>query len=179
MNVLNTFTEARKYFEVIAAYNIDRFRFQSMISTAHKLETLNDAIRAGMPMEEISKGVTSVSDYWYYKAIHSPMLKGQREIFEHVKVWAEDNGLAFNTAADSFHTDAYCNHMLVKNPHSGGYEIFNLETGTAFAASTLPGRNTSPAGVAEINGKYVPVFNFTRRECGAKSLAVISHQTTH
>ncbi|QVW55756.1 hypothetical protein pEaSNUABM9_00175 [Erwinia phage pEa_SNUABM_9] len=179
MSILNTFTEARKYFEVIAAYNIDRYRFQSMISTAHKLETLNEAIRSHLPMDEISKGITSVSDYWYYKAIHSPMFKGQTEIFEHVKAWSEQHGLAFSTAPDSFNTDAYCNHMLVKNPHSGGYEIFNLETGTAFAASTLPARNTRSATVAEINGKYVPVFNFTRRECGAKSLAVIGHQATH
>ena len=54
-NLFDTFQEARKYFEVIAAYNVDRFRFQSMISTAHKLTSLCAYIRNGVDVSQYTK----------------------------------------------------------------------------------------------------------------------------
>lgn len=179
MNLLNIFTEARKYFEVIAAYNIDRFRFQSMVSTAHKLASLQQAMDAHLPMDEISKGAASVSTYWYYKVLHSPIFKEQHDLFKGVEAWVTTHGMTFNVEADSFNTDVYCNHMLVNNPHSGGYEVFDLSTGNHYAVATLPVRSALSASVITVQDKTVPLYNFTRRECGAKSHVFIGHQATH
>ncbi len=179
-NLFDTFQEARKYFEVIAAYNVDRFRFQSMISTAHKLTSLSAYIRNGVVVEELAKGVESVSDYWFYKTLHSPLFKDYRDAFLLVQSWAEEQGLEFNREADSFHTDTFCNHLLVKNPHNGGYELFRLDDGQSFQADTYVNcRPQTPATLTMIQGASVPVYNFTRRECSVRTSAPIGHQVAH
>lgn len=180
MNLLNKFAEARKYFEAMAAYNIDRFRFQSMISTAHKLLSIHHYVKNGTVPSELAGGIASISEYWYYKTLHSPLFKEHAEAFEYVKSWAEVHGMTFNTEADSFHTDTFCKYLLVKNPHSGGYEVFSLEDGGAFLADTqAAGREVLPAALTVIRGVPSPIYNFTRRECGAPSSVRIGHQVAH
>lgn len=180
MNLLNKFAEARKYFEAMAAYNIDRFRFQSMISTAHKLLSIHHYVKNGTVPSELAKGLASISEYWYYKTLHSPLFKEHHAAFEYVKSWGEEHGMVFNTETDSFHTDNFCKHLLVKNPHSGGYEIFSLEDGESFLADThAGGRNVLPAALTVIRGVPSPIYNFTRRECGARSSVRIGHQVAH
>lgn len=180
MNLLNTFAEARKYFEAMAAYNIDRFRFQSMVSTAHKLLSIHHYVKNGTVPNELAAGIASISEYWYYKTLHSPLFKDHVGAFEYVKSWSEAHGMAFNTEADSFHTDDFCKYLLVKNPHSGGYEIFSLEDGESFVADThAAGRNLLPATLTSIRGAMTPVYNFTRRECSARSAVHIGHQVAH
>lgn len=179
MNIFNTFHDVRKFFEVIAAYNIDRFRMQSMVSTAHKVLATQQLINNGTVLEKMQKATDSISEYWFYKVLHSPLFKEHHSAFEYVQRWSEQHGLKFNTEGDSFHTDNFCNHMLIRSPHTGGYEIFDLTTGTSFAVATLPNSKTAPAAFFKFKDGFVPLYNFTRRECGAQSCVPIGHQTAH
>lgn len=179
MSILSTFHAARKFFEVNAAYNVDRFRFQSMVSTAHKMLTLERAIVAGKSQDDIAKGVASVSEYWFYKTIHSPIFAEHMDSFLRVDNWCKSHGIAYDTSEAQFHTDSYCRHMLLMSPFTGGHEVFDLETGKAFTVATLPTKNPTLAGVIHVEGKPTPLYNFTRRECDAKSGGLINHQASH
>lgn len=175
MNIFATLNCARKYFEVMAAYNIDRFRLQSMLSTAHKLLRAKRAIDQQSSVEELQAQIATISDYWFYKTAHSPLFAQHEEDFQFVRDWAEKHQLSFNTSEASFGTDPMCRHMLVLSPYTGGHEVFDLETGKSFAIHTLPVREPTPASAVSIDGVSVPLYNFTRRECDASVGGLISH----
>lgn len=178
--MLNTIKDAKKYFEVTTAFNVDRFRCQSLISTAHKLLTVKSAINARMSMDEISKGVASISLYWYYKLIKTPMFSSQKDIFIEVFEWAQSHDMKFDTSEGSYNTDFYCQYVLVHNPISAGPELMNLETGYRVVAQNLrPAKSATKNAVALIQGKQLPVFNFTRRECNARTESWLSQLVSH
>ncbi|QOC54647.1 hypothetical protein pSALSNUABM04_187 [Salmonella phage pSal-SNUABM-04] len=160
---LNT---TRRYFEVKTAYNIDRFRFQSMVSTAHKLLTLSDAIRRDGDEQAVALA-ESVSHHWFTKTLGSSLFAEHKEAFLAVQSWIYASGHQFDVSENQYATDEYCQYILVLPPATTTPKILNMTNSEMALPDFVRSEMHKKAnGVLQIGKQRLPIFDFTRRECG-------------
>lgn len=167
---MNNFNTLRRYFEIKTAYNIDRIRFQSLTSTAAKLEIIGQAL-AKQRTEVAVSLAASMSRYWIGEVMASRIFAERHVAFSGILRDVINNGGMPN---DDTHDDIFCQYIHMPSITPGVNVIMDLVSGDYLTPSMpKPMGDDALGNVVKIGRQYLPVYNFTRIECG-KSASIVS-----
>lgn len=166
---MNYFNITRRYFEIKTAYNIDKFYFQSLVSTAVKLGILGRTLARGEDLKSIHPTPT-MSMYWVNAVLRSSLFSEQRQVLKRtVEQLRQTDGIL----TDSTENDDYCRYVLIQPIGSRQKQIMDLSTGEYQLANVQHSGRGARCNLITLGKQQLPIYDFTRFECG-ESVSIVS-----